>query len=61
MRCEVDSRAMTPQEFADIQVQQLAETREQNRLLRRIGDGVQFLAWAIVIALAILLMMSLTR
>lgn len=52
---------MTPEEFADTQRKLLDTNQEQNKLLRRIGDGVQFLAWVIAIAIAITLLSMLKR
>lgn len=49
---------MTPDEFAQLQRTLTANAQEQTRLLKRIGDKVEFLGWAIVIALLILLGMS---
>lgn len=49
---------MTPDEFAQLQRALLEANAEQNKLLKRIGDKVEFLGWTIVIALAIILAMS---
>lgn len=45
---------MSPEEFADLQRALTANAQEQTRLLKRIGDKVEFLGWMIVIALLIL-------
>jgi hypothetical protein len=52
---------MTPDEFAETQRQLLANLKEQNKLVRRIGDSVQFLGWVIAIAIAVALLSMLKR
>jgi hypothetical protein len=50
---------MTPDAFAALQRALLSHAEEQTRLMREIRRGVTFLAWAIIIALAIVLGMAL--
>jgi hypothetical protein len=52
---------MTPEEFADTQRKLLESNQEQNKHLSRIGDGLQFLAWVIAIAIAVTLLSMLKR
>jgi hypothetical protein len=49
---------MTPEEFAQLQRVLTANAQEQTRLLKRIGDKVEFLGWCIVILVLIVLSMA---
>lgn len=50
---------MTPEEFAALQASILEESKRQTQRLTEIAKRLEFLAWGIVIAMGVVLMLSL--
>lgn len=49
---------MTPEDFAKLQSGLLFHAEEQTKLIKRIGDKVEFLGWMIVVLVLIVLSLA---